>query len=269
MCVGPPCIICQKCQDVDDIHYELRLSSKIMPWTHILMFNASIPRRAPCDWVGFMDQPWDPWVHLQRFCSPNDDVNKGQLLSLSLAFCSWGCLPSFTPGVCPTWILVGCGHATKNEWTFKSSSFLWSFRICPTQKQYQLQASWKNLGKSWTCAIYIYIYVYILCYIFLLHHCKPIERSMVFFPFSVVPNKNVLFCPHFFGDEKTRKLMPWISIDLISSDIWKDRSGDVIWRCHSLGSSPSIWVFPKIGVGYPKMDGENHGKAWLKWMIWG
>ena len=24
------------------------------------MFNASIPRRAPCDWVGFMDQPLGP-----------------------------------------------------------------------------------------------------------------------------------------------------------------------------------------------------------------
>ena len=26
---------------------------------------------------------------------------------------------------------------------------------------------------------------------------------------------------------------------------------------------------PKIGVQYPKMDGENHGKPLLKWMIWG
>lgn len=98
--------------------HSLWVAFVFMPWTHILMFNESIPRRAPCDWVGFMDQPWDPWVHLQRFCSPNDDVNKGQLLS----------------GVCPTWILVGCGHATKNEWTFKSSSFLCSFRISPTKK---------------------------------------------------------------------------------------------------------------------------------------
>ena len=63
----------------------------------------------------FMDQPMDPWVHLQRFCSPNDDVNKGQLLSESLGVLQLECLPSFTPGVCPTWILVGCGHATKKN----------------------------------------------------------------------------------------------------------------------------------------------------------
>ena len=33
--------------------------------------------------------------------------------------------------------------------------------------------------------------------------------------------------------------------------------------------SPIIWMFPKIRGKTPKRDGENNGKHYLKWMIWG
>lgn len=230
MCVGPPCIISKmsKCRWHSLWVVFVFRNHAMNSHPHVQRINSSHK-----GWLG--DSWTNPWIHghLQRFCSPNDDVNKGQLLSESLAFCSWGaCHRSrreFVQGECSG--MWSCNQKTNEHLKAQVSCVLFGY-VRP-KKQYQLQASWKNLGKSWTCAICI------LCYLFLLQHCKPIERSMGFFSEkSAVPNEKMSWKnPHFFGDETTRKLMPWISIDLIWSDIWKDRMGMVIWRCHSLGSS--------------------------------
>ena len=42
------------------------------------------------------------------------------------------------------------------------------------------------------------------------------------------------------------------------------------WICGFFLMDFFIWVFNrKIGVLYPKMDGEKNGKPLVKWMIWG
>ena len=120
------------------------------------------------------------------------------------------------------------------------------------KKQYQLQASWKNLGKSWTCAIYS------LCYLFLLHHhCKPIERSMVFFPKNLwfPTKKNSVLVLIFSVMKQPGNWCPG------SLSIWFGViSGKIGWGCNlrmsQLGEF-TIWVFSKIGVGTQK----------LKWMV--
>ena len=124
-----------------------------MGWNHqLVMFNESIPRRAPCSWT-------NRWTHgstCRGSAVPTTMWTKANCCRSRWAFCSWSaCHRSRREFVQPGfwWDVV------MQPKKMKSSSFWCSFRICPTQKQYQLQASWKNLGKSWTCAIFIYIYI--------------------------------------------------------------------------------------------------------------